>query len=298
MFLLDNMRQLGHNFVVAHVNYKKRKDSKLDEKIVRNYCQNYSLNFEVKSVKETDYSSKINFQAQARKIRYDFFQELAAKYQTKYIALAHHCDDHLETYLLQKQRNSLVDYWGLPKKTKFGKFFILRPLLSLDKAQIYSYLSEKKIDYATDFTNQLPIYQRNVIRQRLNNLSTKEKKKLKEEIKKKNKDLKEIKKNTKKIIQDSVVSRYTFKLDKNLEFSPEVYFRSLYYWINQVTNGLIQQKKKQLLKEIYKQLFISKKNNLVIELGENFRIIKGNKQALISSIKIYYNERERVIEEE
>jgi hypothetical protein len=45
-------------------------------------------------------------------------------------------------------------------------------------------------------------------------------------------------------------------------------------------------------------LFISKKNNLVIELGENFRIIKGNKQALISSIKIYYNERERVIEEE
>ncbi|CAG8778647.1 2830_t:CDS:1, partial [Ambispora leptoticha] len=81
-----------------------------DEKVVRNYCQKYSLPCEVYQVKGSEYNSISNFQDRARKIRYDFLQKLADKYQTKYIVIAHHLDDHLETYLLQKQRKSLVEY--------------------------------------------------------------------------------------------------------------------------------------------------------------------------------------------
>jgi tRNA(Ile)-lysidine synthetase-like protein len=121
MFLLDKMCLEGHNLVVAHVNYKKRENSDYDEKLVRNYCQEYSLPCEVYQIKGSEYKSISNFQDKARKIRYDFFKELAYKHRTKYIVAAHHLDDHLETYLLQKQRNSLVDYWGLPAKSKQGK---------------------------------------------------------------------------------------------------------------------------------------------------------------------------------
>lgn len=282
MFLLDNMRQLGYNLVVAHVNYKKREDSDFDEKIVRNYCQKYSLNFESKLVEKNEYSPKINFQAQARRIRYDFFQELATKHQTEYIVVAHHYDDNLETYLLQKQRKSLVDYWGLPTKIKLGEFWIIRPLLTLDKSYIYQYLSEKKIAYANDVTNQLAIYQRNIIRQKLSDLSEEEKEKLRKEIDKKNQELKEVKKEVRDVTKKLIVSRYIFRLcDKN-EYSLEVCLRFLYHWINQATNGLLQQKKTQLLKEIYKQLFISKKKKIVIELGKNFHITKSNNQVLIS----------------
>jgi len=96
--------------VVAHVNYKKRENSDYDEKLVRNYCQKHFLACEVYQVKGSEYNSTSNFQDRARKIRYDFFQKLANKYQTKYIVVAHHLDDHLETYLLQKQRNSLVEH--------------------------------------------------------------------------------------------------------------------------------------------------------------------------------------------
>jgi len=39
MFLLDKMRCLGFNFVVAHVNYHKRTESNHDEKLVKKYCQ-------------------------------------------------------------------------------------------------------------------------------------------------------------------------------------------------------------------------------------------------------------------
>jgi tRNA(Ile)-lysidine synthase len=110
MFLLDKMRSENYNLVVAHVNYQKRVDSGWDEKVVRNYCQKYSLSCEVYQVKGSEYNSISNFQNQARQIRYSFFQKLAQKYQTKYIAVAHHWDDHCETYLLQKQRKSLVEY--------------------------------------------------------------------------------------------------------------------------------------------------------------------------------------------
>jgi len=110
MFLLDQMRLESCNFVVAHVNYKKRRDSDCDEKLVKNYCQKYSLPLEVHHVGGSEYKSIRNFQSQARQIRYNFFRGLADKYQTKYIVVAHHLDDHLETYLLQKQKKTLVEH--------------------------------------------------------------------------------------------------------------------------------------------------------------------------------------------
>ena len=110
MFLLDKMRLEGFNLVVTHINYKKRENSDYDEKLVRNYCQKYSLSCEIYQMKGSEYSSISNFQDRARQIRYNFLQNLADKYQTKYIVVAHHLDDYLETYLLQKKRKSLVEY--------------------------------------------------------------------------------------------------------------------------------------------------------------------------------------------
>ena len=107
LFLLDKMRLEGYNLAVAHVNYQKRESSNYDEKLVKDYCQKYSLPYEIYRQK---YNFSGNFQDKARQVRYNFFQKLANKYHTKYIVIAHHLDDHLETYLLQKKRKSLVEY--------------------------------------------------------------------------------------------------------------------------------------------------------------------------------------------
>ncbi|CFW92838.1 tRNA(Ile)-lysidine synthase [endosymbiont DhMRE of Dentiscutata heterogama] len=294
LFLLEKMRLAGYNLVVAHINYHKRENSDYDEKIVKNYCQKYSLPCEIYQVQNSEYNSISNFQDRARQIRYNFFQELAAKYQTKYIVAAHHRDDHRETYLLQKQKKSLVEYWGLPARTKYGKCWILRPLLSLDKQQIYQYLIENKIDYATDTTNQLLIYQRNIIRQQLAHLNPEQKAQLDREIEKKNCELKEIK----KVVQTAAkrliicspgmpgISHSTLKLTKKNEYEPEIYLRLLYFWINRATDGILHQRKKKLLCEVYKQLFISPKANLIIELGNDFQIVKNAGQVRIVAIKI------------
>ena len=277
------MRCERYNLVVAHVNYKKRDNSDYDEKLVRNYCQKYSLPYEVYQFQGSEYSSISNFQDRARKIRYDFFKKLADKYHTKYVVVAHHLDDHLETYWLQKQRKSLVEYWGLPAKTKWGKYWILRPLLSLSKQQICQYLAQNKINYALDITNQLPIYQRNIVRKKLDILSKEEKKLLEKEIKEKNRELRKIKKLVKIAVKQLIISPLVLKLDKGNEYLPEVYLRLLYFWINQATSGILQKRKKKLLNEVYKQLFTSQKKNLIIKLGNNFWIIKTGCQALISS---------------
>ncbi|CAG8453571.1 1142_t:CDS:2 [Racocetra fulgida] len=210
LFLLEKMHLGGYNLAVAHVNYKKRKNSDYDEKIVKNYCQKYSLPCEIYQVQNSEYNSVSNFQDRARQIRYNFFQKLAAKYQTKYIVVAHHRDDHRETYLLQKQKKSL---------------------------QICQYLIENKIDYAVDTTNQLPIYQRNIIRQQIADLTPEQKVLLDKEIEKKNRELKKIK----KIVQTAAsqliihpprmpfISHSILKLVKKNEYEAEIFLRLLYF---------------------------------------------------------------------
>mgnify|MGYP002237851249 CR=1 FL=1 len=69
MALLDICRQKGYEIAVAHVNYKKRETANRDEKIVRQYCENYGIPC---FVDEPTWDHVGNFQAWARDVRYDF----------------------------------------------------------------------------------------------------------------------------------------------------------------------------------------------------------------------------------
>ena len=145
--------------------------------------------------------------------------------------------------------------------------------MTLNKQQICHYLVENKIDYAVDITNRLPIYQRNIIRQKLDNLSKEKKKSLEKEIKEKNRELRKIKKLVKVATRQLIISRSVLKLDTIDKYPSEVYLRLLYAWINQATGGILQKRKKKLLNEIYKQLFLSKKNKLI--LGDYLNFIQS-----------------------
>ena len=142
--------------------------------------------------------------------------------------VAHHQDDHCETYLLQKDRKNLVDYWGLPSTTQQGKFKILRPLLLFDKKQIINYLTEKKIAYALDVTNQLPIYQRNILRPQVENLSLLEKNNLLREIQAKNRELEKIKSLVNEQKKKFILSQSVFFVNRTDNYSSEIYLRLLY----------------------------------------------------------------------
>jgi tRNA(Ile)-lysidine synthase TilS/MesJ len=79
-------------------------------------------------------------------------------------------------------------------------------LLSVEKKQIYHYLTQNKISYAVDKTNYLPLYKRNIIRQKINSLSVIEKKNMQKEINQKNQELHQIKKVLKKQIREIITN--------------------------------------------------------------------------------------------
>lgn len=283
LFCLDNMRLAGYKIVVAHVNYQKRIDSTNDENLVRAYCQKYSLPLVVRLVEKAEYPHPSNFQAWARLIRYNFCRTVARQHHTRYLVVAHHRNDHHETYLLQKKRQNLVDYWGLPTITKQGKLSIFRPLLSYSKTQILDYLTTQKINFASDSTNQLPLYQRNILRAQIANWSEAERVILDREIAEKNRQLRQMKSLVNQQKKIFLLAPTVFQLTAP-NLAPEVLLRLLYYWVNRATKGLLHQRKKKLLAEIYRQLFWSKKAHLVVNLGENWQITKNNEQAVIHSI--------------
>ena len=102
MALLDMLRNHNFNIIVAMVNYKTRLESDDEEILVKNYCQKYNIKCYTTTFDE---KCERNFEAVARKFRYNFFSEIYFKENASGLFVAHHKDDVIETYLLKKHRN-------------------------------------------------------------------------------------------------------------------------------------------------------------------------------------------------
>lgn len=160
MALLDQLNKQGKDIVVAHVNYKHRDTADRDEKIVKEYCKKYDIPVRVcYPVHE-----KGNFQAWARDVRYAFFEEVADEFDTKLLYVAHQMDDVIETYLFQKNRNMICDWYGLKEKSVRHGYQIVRPLLNFTKSELQQYCNDNGVSFGIDESNLTNHYTRNVIR--------------------------------------------------------------------------------------------------------------------------------------
>ena len=179
MALLDMVKD-KYKIYVAHVNYHHRDSAKRDEDIVRKYCVKYNIPFFVKDYVEV---SSGNFQENARIFRYEFFKELIDKYELDCVLTAHHKDDLIETYLMQKKRNSHVYYYGLKEGVEVFGIRIVRPLLKYTKLDLKLYCDNHNIAYGIDESNLGNDYTRNKIRHEIiDNMSLEDKDKLINEI--------------------------------------------------------------------------------------------------------------------
>mgnify|MGYP001700090161 FL=1 len=160
MALLDQLNKQGKDIVVAHVNYKHRDTADRDENIVKDYCEKYDIPVRVcYPVHE-----KGNFQAWARDVRYAFFEEVADAFDAKILYVAHQMDDAIETYLFQKNRNMICDWYGLKEKSIRQGYQIIRPLLNFTKSELQQYCNENGVSFGIDESNLTNHYTRNVIR--------------------------------------------------------------------------------------------------------------------------------------
>lgn len=270
MFLLDNLVKKNIRPIVCHINYQKRFDSKNDEIIVRNYCKKNNLIFEILLVENDQYNND-NFQKQARIIRYNFFIEVAKKYKIFNLLLAHNFTDVIETYLLQKKRKSYVEFYGLASKVSYKQLTVIRPMLKTKRDEIIKYLDINEINYAIDYTNDLDIYQRNIIRQQLKEYDIEQMNQILQLIDNDNLKLQEIYKNNKKIFA-KIIIKDKIKWDLFIKLKNSQKEQLLYFYLKDFNQQLISHK--NYIKLILSTMLKTKKANIILPLNETIILIK------------------------
>lgn len=168
MALLDKMRLKGYECLVAHVNYNMRESSKRDQLIVERYCSKHKLILELLTLPGK--KPKGNFQNYARSVRYSFFKELIQKYNANGVMVAHHLDDDLETYIMQKQKKVTGTNIGISREIVIDGIKVFRPLLSESKKSLLEYCEMHGIEFGIDESNLKPTYARNAIRIQLDSM--------------------------------------------------------------------------------------------------------------------------------
>lgn len=162
--LLAVLRALGYDCVALHCNFHLRgAESDMDMAIAMSVAKSLGadwqeVHFDVASRKaETGESVEMA----CRELRYEWFEKMYREYDLSAIAVAHHRDDRIETFLLNATRGTGLR--GLVSMRQRRDIFI-RPLLSCIRSEIESYLKHRGLEYAVDSSNLTDNYRRNRIR--------------------------------------------------------------------------------------------------------------------------------------
>lgn len=160
MVMLDTFKKLSNSVevLVSHINYNVHEFSKKAEELVKNYCENNNIEYQIISVQ---IENKENFEAHARKIRYNIFNEILVEKNLKFMCTAHHLDDQIETLMMKySQKAPITSFRGIIEKDK-NKW---RPFLDIPKSVIIDYASSENISWVEDNTNKNLRYLRNRFR--------------------------------------------------------------------------------------------------------------------------------------
>ena len=162
--LLRILLSLGYTCECAHCNFHLRGwESDRDESFVRQLCEEHSIPLHITHFDTSAYAKEhhLSIEMAARELRYEWFEQIRKKIGALVIAVAHHRDDSVETFLLNLMRGAGINGMkGIPVKNGY----IVRPLLSVSREGILDYLQAINQGYVTDSTNLEDEYMRNKIR--------------------------------------------------------------------------------------------------------------------------------------
>lgn len=157
---------------VLHCNHGLRgEESDLDESFVLETCLERGV--ECLSVRLDPAERTSSSEEALRRLRLKHYVEAAKEFGARWIALGHHRDDNLETFFLRLFRGSGPrGLSGIPLRRSIpsldGRTLeIVRPLLSMPKAELQAWVVEQGIPFREDSSNRLGIYQRNRLRNEL-----------------------------------------------------------------------------------------------------------------------------------
>ncbi len=172
MALLYLLHETGFkNVVVCHLDHGLRgSESAGDARFVKRVGK--QLGYEVISVKvdirERMARTGVSLETAGREARHEFFARCSKEQRCKILLLAHHADDQAETILWNLLRGSL-GCRGMSEVTLMKmdgrEMTVVRPLLEIRKAELLSWMQERKLSWREDATNAV----NDVVRNRLRN---------------------------------------------------------------------------------------------------------------------------------
>lgn len=148
----------------GHFNHQLRgEESRRDEEFVRAWCEERRIPFHCESGDVSAQADRTGrgIEETARAMRYDFLERTAARCGAARIATAHTASDNAETMLLHLARGcGLQGLSGIPPR----RGSIVRPLLTVKRAEVEAYCARCGVDYVQDSTNGDIRYTRNFLR--------------------------------------------------------------------------------------------------------------------------------------
>ncbi len=165
--MLDLFSRTGMKFAISHCNFKLRMfESDDDELFVRQLAHKYNVEVYVNWCNTKDYAkkNKLSIQEAARELRYAWFNQVCSHNNYGKIAVAHHQDDKIETFIINLFRGAgLKGLKSIPVKRQN----IIRPLLFATRKEIEEYAKEYMLEHREDSSNSEDYYLRNKIRHQL-----------------------------------------------------------------------------------------------------------------------------------
>lgn len=154
----------GVPFDVACVNYQTRQNSNTEALHVKSLAKEHKKEAYILTCK----LKESNFEHEARKARYSFFDEIIKKHGYKNLILAHQLDDRFEWFMMQMCKGAGVsELAGFDMVEKRDGYDIIRPLWQHTKKDIKAYLDKNSLPYFEDESNFDTKYKRNFFRQNI-----------------------------------------------------------------------------------------------------------------------------------
>lgn len=291
MALLHYLKNNTKNKIIcAHINHNIRKESIKEEQYLKKYCKNNNIIFE--STRLGKFTGN-NLENEARQKRYKFYKKIINKYNAKYLFLAHHGDDLIETILMKINRTSnLEGYAGIKRISKKDNYYIIRPLLKYTKQDLIRYNNKNKITYFIDQSNYDLKYTRNRLRHKILPILKEENPNIHLNFLKYSETLleyneyinKELEKQLNLIYQNNCIN-----LDKFKKLDPFIKKNILYKILNKYYNNKPNIIKEKNITNIL-NLINNKKPNLSINLPQNKLCIKEYNNLYFKNNNQKYNQ--------
>ena len=167
MCLLTALLRLGYKAEAAHCNFHLRgTHSDNDALFVQRHCQQQNVPLHLTDF-DTKHEAELHgesIEMAARRLRYAWFEEVIQTTGIQILCVAHHLNDNVETTLLNLTRGTGIR--GLTGMARHHKH-IVRPMLTLTRQEVESFLKEQSIEFVTDHTNTDTRFRRNKIRHEL-----------------------------------------------------------------------------------------------------------------------------------